>query len=155
MFITLISLAPICSITSSTTTSETDMKWTHSPGPGQYCIAMKLSQYIHWSRCTECTELARAGAGSSQKAWAGLARLGSDRRQSQNPSLAWLGLKWVMIFRGELGSRSKKMEIFELSSDRAPGKGKFWAWPIKTNMDQIGQNFQILTNIIFFFTFLS
>ena len=55
--------------------------------------------------------------------------LGSAQRQSQNPSLAWLGLKHVLIFQAELGSGSKKIGISKLSWARAQGKLKFQAWP--------------------------
>ena len=56
----------------------------------------------------ECTKLAGAWAGSSQKAWAGLARLGSAGRQSQNLSLAQLWLKTILNFWAQIGSGSEK-----------------------------------------------
>ena len=61
--------------------------------------------------------------------------LSSARRQSQNPSLAWLGLKQVLNFQAQLGLGSDKILNYELSQAPTRGKWIFWAWPNKTNMD--------------------
>ena len=64
-----------------------------------------------WGDGPEYSELARAK--KLELGWLGLAW-----RQSQNPSLALLGLKQVLNFQAELGSCLKEMEIYELSSAR-------------------------------------
>ena len=55
--------------------------------------------------------------------------LGLALRQSQNSSLALLGLEQVLNFQGKLGSGSTKMEIYVLSLAAARGKQKFQALP--------------------------
>ena len=57
-----------------------------------------------------------------------LSWLGLARRQSQNLSLARIGLEGDLHFLADLGSGSEKMVIYELSSAQARGKRKFWAW---------------------------
>ena len=59
-------------------------------------------------------ELQLAPAKKLQLGW-----LGSAQRQSQNTSLAWLGLYQVLNVQAELGYGSEKIETYELSLARA------------------------------------
>ena len=75
----------------------------------------------------ECTELAQARAGLSQKARAGLARLGSETKSKSElgsararisfefPSQAWLKLETNGDLRAELGSSSGEVNILSLT----------------------------------------